>query len=373
MKFSIITVCKNAEKSIQRTIGSVLQQNYDDYEYIIIDGASEDETVALACSYSNPRMKIISEPDRGISNAFNKGVKIASGEALLFLNSGDYFVDCNVLRMVAADMERYGADIHTYSISNEMDLQFPLDKKAGETCWEESLIPHQGTFVKKNVFEEVGLFNENLKIRMDYDFFCRCRKAGRKFHFTPIVIAHYDLNGISSKNKFCFEKEGLAIRLIYYDTVGKRDKEVMDFLTGGKESNISDYLEKISLQKQLIEKDHKIIVMMYRWLQLMNDGWDPSKYFVEQGYCNVAIYGFGMLGKVLHTVLLKKHISVPYVIDQNVENEEIGIVSWDAEWVPVDCIVITPFYMYSEIAERIRQEKGDFRMVSLEDVFESTR
>lgn len=392
MKFSIITICKNASGSIRRTMESVLCQEYDDYEYIVIDGDSDDGTIDIAYSYSAPRVKIISEPDRGISDAFNKGIKNSIGDALFFLNSGDFFVNCNVLEKAADDMAEYKADIYTYAVANIINHRFPENEEKGKMCWERSLIPHQGTFVRRSVFEEVGLFNENFKIRMDYDFFYRCRKAGKRFWCNHDVITYYDLNGISSADKYRFEKEGLAIRMLYDDRVDESEKEVVGFLTRmnkvgeeeqGKrtmeegveekgreqyESSEKEYRETIGSQKASIEKMYKIMQALNWWLQSVNSGWNPMEYFRRHDYHSVAVYGFGMLGKILCTELSRYRIDVAYIIDQNIKKEGTDIISWKDCWKPVDCIVVTPFYAYRDIREQIRKEKGDYVVISLEEV-----
>lgn len=373
MKFSIITICKNAADNIQRTVDSVLWQRFNDYEYIIIDGASDDGTVDIISSCISPCMKVTSEPDKGISEAFNKGIQKASGDVLFFLNSGDYFIRDDVLGMAAADIERNEADIYTYSVTSVLDPKWPESSKEGIFQWEKSLIPHQGTFFRKEVFMEIGLYNENYKARMDYDFMYRCRKAGKKIFFNPVTITHYDSNGISSTEKYLFEKEGLAIRLLYEDEIAVEEREIIDFLTGAKGGSETGYLEKIEGQRKLIEKDHKIMVAMFKWLMVVNGGCSLAEYFLRHNYHNVAIYGMGMLGKILHSELIGKQISVSYIIDRNTDIGEMGIVSWDEQWEPVDCIVVTPFYAYKEIKNQIRREKGDFEVLSLEDILDDMK
>jgi len=369
---------------------SVLRQSYDDYEYIIIDGASDDGTADIVYSYSGPRVKMISEPDRGISDAFNKGIKISAGDVLFFLNSGDHFVNDSVLERTADDIAEHGADIYTYAVANIINLRFPENEEAGKVCWEKSLIPHQGTFVRREVFEEVGLFNENFKIRMDYDFFYRCRRAGKRFRCNPVAITYYDLNGISSVDRYCFEKEGLAVRMLYEDRVEESEKKVVEFLvgekeekeqgnreteeraggkgTGEREGREENYQELIRSQKARIEKDRKKMEALCWWLRSVNNGWNPVEYFREHGYHSVAIYGFGMLGKILRMELIRYQIDVPYVIDRNANGGETDIISWEDCWKPVDCIVVTPFYVYRDIKEQIRRQKGDYVVVSLEEV-----
>src|SRR5690554_4083025 len=97
MKFSIITVCKNSEATIENTILSVISQSYCDFEYIIVDGVSTDKTLDIVNKYRGSIAKIISEPDSGLYDAMNKGINAASGDYLFFLNSDDKFIDDNVL------------------------------------------------------------------------------------------------------------------------------------------------------------------------------------------------------------------------------------------------------------------------------------
>ncbi|HCT91256.1 MAG TPA: hypothetical protein DF613_07745, partial [Lachnospiraceae bacterium] len=151
--------------------------------------------------------------------------------------------------------------------------------------------------------------------------------------------------------------------------------EIIDFLAdmdGAEKTEGTEYLDRIRSQNDVIEKDHKIMMAMYRWLQLINEGRNPSDFFVRHGYHHVAIYGLGMLGKILRTGLLRKQIAVSYTIDQNPAMEESDVINWKDEWKPVDCIVVTPFYEYETIKKRIRLEKGNFRVISLEDILLDT-
>ena len=101
-KISIITICRNVAKDLERTIKSVQYQTYKDYEYIIVDGNSSDNTVDIINQYESVITKWISEPDKGIYDAMNKGIKMASGEWLIMMNAGDYFADPDVLEKVFA-------------------------------------------------------------------------------------------------------------------------------------------------------------------------------------------------------------------------------------------------------------------------------
>ena len=174
MKLSIITVCKNSEYSIERTIESVINQTFTDYEYIIIDGASTDRTLEIIKKYSDKTNKLISEPDNGIYDAMNKGVKMSEGEYLLFLNAGDYFVNKDVLMKVFS--MNPGEDIvygDTLIIFKNKLIRKPASKKIFYFFMFFDTIPHQNVFIRRSVFDVVGMHDINYKIAGDYDFFLR--------------------------------------------------------------------------------------------------------------------------------------------------------------------------------------------------------
>src|ERR1043166_6204978 len=110
MKISIITVCYNSERYIKDAIDSVLHQTYKDIEYIIVDGASKDKTVEIIKSYGNRITKFVSEPDKGIYDAMNKGLKMASGDYLGILNSDDFYIDNNVIENVVNELKQNKTD-----------------------------------------------------------------------------------------------------------------------------------------------------------------------------------------------------------------------------------------------------------------------
>lgn len=367
MKFSIITICKNASESIGVTIESVLKQKHDDYEHIIIDGASEDGTMEILGAYSDAHMKVFSEADNGISSAFNKGIKAARGDLFLFLNCGDIFIRDDVLSLVESDVNCNIADIYTYAICTFSNPKWPDSVSCGIELWNKSVIPHQATFFRKMVFDKVGVFNENFRVRMDYDFFCRCKKAQLIFFCNPTPIVHYDLNGISSTNKYLYEKEGLSVRLLYQDQVEYSEAEKMEYLINECILQSKPFIEnEISKLRELLSKDTKIIQLMNKWIECLQCGRNLAEYFSEHNYRTVAIYGYGYLGNCLKRELERNNIAVPYVIDQNKRGE--GIFAWEDDWEIVDCIVVTAIGSYKEIREKILRKRS-FNVMSIEDIF----
>ena len=213
---SIITINYNNSIGLKKTISSVLSQDcYDCLEYVIVDGNSSDNSLNILNKL--PKEVIwISEKDRGISHAFNKGIRLTSGKYILMLNSGDVLASKDTVKRVIDDIEQNNADIIGYRVKVNNRLFIPyLDSQ--EKVWEKCEMAHQGTFVSKKVYDEIGGYSEEYKIRMDYHFFSRCRNFGFSFIYIPRVIAFYEADGISMRkeNRVKFWKEGMSVKFLY--------------------------------------------------------------------------------------------------------------------------------------------------------------
>lgn len=208
MKLSLVTPSYNSAATIARTIDSVLAQNYPDLEYIIIDGASKDNTAEIVTSYQD-RIKInfVSEPDKGIYDAMNKGVSLAAGDIIGILNSDDLFDNGQVLKTVAEafsdqDIEAVYGDIKYFSGDvNKVNRYW----RAGE--YQESklnngwIIPHPALFVKKSVYDRYGLYNIDFKIAGDYEFILRVLRINKiKVKYIPSVFVRMYDGGTSGRN-----------------------------------------------------------------------------------------------------------------------------------------------------------------------------
>lgn len=184
MKITIVTVCFNAQDTIKDTVDSVLAQRYEDLEYLIMDGQSTDQTLEYLEPYrKNPYISIFSEPDDGLYNAMNKGIMKASGEYILFLNSGDYFADSNVLKDVSRHLTGdliYGNVIRRYKDYERLE-KYPGRWTPFLLMLQGRMMSHQVIFTRTEVMKKYG-FDESFKITADYDFMVRtlhdrCRYA----------------------------------------------------------------------------------------------------------------------------------------------------------------------------------------------------
>ncbi len=228
-KLSIITINYNNLTGLQKTMQSVFEQTFTDYEYIIIDGGSTDGSKEYIEQYAGKLAYWVSEKDEGVYQAMNKGIVKSKGEYLQFLNSGDYLVTNLILSessiflgvpdIVYGDIEfrDLNGKVFTKHYPDSINLKFFLTDS----------IPHPSCFVKKVMFDKVGLFDEALKICSDYKFFLKaaCVYSCTVKHIN-IVISSFGLDGLSSLNesKQLLEKEKELILSDYEIEIKKIEK-----------------------------------------------------------------------------------------------------------------------------------------------------
>lgn len=206
MKLSVITVNLNNAKGLQKTIESVLCQTFEDFEYIVVDGASTDESIEIIQQKNksaNQQIHWISEPDSGIYEAMNKGIDLSKGEYCHFLNSGDYLASDTVYSEIFS--HNFIEDI---IYGNQIDIF--KDKKILNKGYQRSdltffdvfngALYHSSSFTKRSLFFEYGFFDENYKIVSDYIFFVKSIGFGKaSVKYIDLLITYFDANGISSQ------------------------------------------------------------------------------------------------------------------------------------------------------------------------------
>lgn len=206
-KISIITPTYNSENTLHGTVNALLRQTFSDFEYIIIDGVSKDGTVEKMKSFipdfekKGVEVRIVSEPDKGVYDAMNKGISLAKGELIGITNSDDWYED-NALEVMwnkFSDGKVDRANSMIYGIERvwKDDRIFNLQRR-GASYISESVLPHSTFFVSKNVYEKHGAFDLSVKVLADYDFICRCASQGVKLEEVDVVISNFRLGGISS-------------------------------------------------------------------------------------------------------------------------------------------------------------------------------
>ena len=205
MKVSIITPTFNSSKTIIDTINSINSQSYDNIEHIIIDGNSTDETVNLCKKYA-PNSIIITEQDSGIYDAMNKGIKRASGEIIGILNSDDFYINEDLISIIAKSFRInkdikiiYGNLIYVSANNTSISIREWISKPYYDRFFEDSNVPpHPTLFLKKEVYQLVGTFNLNYKLAADYEFMFRLFKL---YSFKSLYI---NMFFVKMRNSWCY-------------------------------------------------------------------------------------------------------------------------------------------------------------------------
>lgn len=223
-KVSIITPCLNSAGTIGQTIESVLNQTYKNIEYIVVDGGSTDGTLDIIRGYLSRfqgRMKYVSEKDKGIYDAMNKGIKMSHGRLIGIINSDDYYeFDAveNVVTHMTAD--RYQVVYGCCRVLNNRQVVDVLKNSHQDLA--DQMIPHPTCFVTRNVYCDFGMFLKTFKIANDYELMCRLYKSGEvKFIQIKRILANFRMGGTSS-NVERMEREN-AIIAYYHKMISFKD------------------------------------------------------------------------------------------------------------------------------------------------------
>lgn len=200
MKISIITVCFNAENTIRDTIESVLAQSYKDFEYLIIDGKSNDNTLKIINEYTNDkRIRLISEKDNGLYDAMNKGVRLSTGDVIATINSDDVLFDNNIFKTVVENFDEntdiiYGDIIYCdESLNNTVRNYISGENDSDYWC-----PAHPSMYVRRQIYDKLGAYNAEYKICADYDFMVRCNSNGARFKYIKTYFAKMRYGGASN-------------------------------------------------------------------------------------------------------------------------------------------------------------------------------
>ena len=213
MKISIITVCVNAEKTIKDTIESVLKQSYKDFEYIIVDGKSSDDTLKIISKYDDKRIRLISEKDKGLYDAMNKGIKLSTGDIIGTINSDDILASEDVFQTVIDNFDE-NTDVIYANIKyyNEDFSKVKRDFVSGTKENEYFCPAHPSMYVRKEIYQRIGTYNTSYKIASDFDFMVRCNLNNVRYKYIDKYFVYMRYGGKSNgfvgyleNYKECFE------------------------------------------------------------------------------------------------------------------------------------------------------------------------
>lgn len=212
-KVSIITVTYNCKDTVEKTICNVLKQTYPNVEYIVIDGNSTDGTKEIIEKYSDRLAYWVSEPDKGIYDAMNKGIKVATGEWILFRNSGDYFFSPTTIEDVFAEYEDEGEFCiagRTRFFEND---GYYDSVQLGQICdiWARPYFSHPSTFIRTEL-QKANPYPADLRISGDYFFFQKMLTEGKVYTTTPVIVSLFDNEtGVSSRNRVLSAREKVIV------------------------------------------------------------------------------------------------------------------------------------------------------------------
>jgi len=206
MKISVITVCYNSAKTIGHTLQSVREQTHGDIEHIIVDGGSKDNTLEVVKAEGPHVAKLVSEKDNGIYDAMNKGIQMATGDIVAFLNADDFYKDADVLARVAQVMQAerldalYG-DVEFFRLGQRDTVARRYNSgrfTAGRLGW--GWMPaHPALFVRRDLFERYGAFRTDYRIAGDFEFVARIfQHADLRHRHLPEVLVRMQMGGIST-------------------------------------------------------------------------------------------------------------------------------------------------------------------------------
>ena len=215
--FTVITASLDMGSTLTRTIESIKNQKFQDYEHIVIDGKSSDDTVEILESYSNAyNLKWISEPDQGVPDAFNKALKLSTGKYIIAIQADDYLLDENVLENVYEIISAEKLDIYSFPIIKELSPGKTKQVNPIKHLWWirfRNIFPHQGIFVNRKLFDRIGCYDLKYTITEDYDFLYRALNAQSSVSFEKLSVAHMGGEGPCSIDKFLLTRLGEEYRL----------------------------------------------------------------------------------------------------------------------------------------------------------------
>ena len=200
--FSILTASLNSEKTLSTSIDSIRTQTFQDFEHIIVDGGSEDNTVEIIKEYENTyKLCWLSAPDKGIADALNKGLSKSRGKYIIVIQADDHLLNPNILEKVHSLLKSEKTDIASFPVILNHPVKGKILHKPIKRLWWNHLkfiFPHQGCFVNHSLFHAIGNFRTEFQIAMDYDFLYRALNHRSSVIFGDFPVAEMGGEGIGT-------------------------------------------------------------------------------------------------------------------------------------------------------------------------------
>lgn len=369
MKFSIITICYNEEKHIENTLKSIYMQSYTDYEHIIEDGCSTDNTLQIVknCEkfYKSDALKVFSQKDEGLYDAMNIALTRASGEYICFINSGDYLLDEKTLQKVSEQIDSnpemdvyYGDAIVTFPNGDEIFQTMSLPEEKYDCNMKEILstarlgLIHQAIFANRKCFQKIR-FDTKYTLRAELDWYYQSIIAGYRFKKINFPVCKYAFGGLSER-AMSVEKSITETK----DIIKKYGFDVEKY-----EASLMEGWTSLKAYNNIYNK----------WLALKLAGYSIEKYLLAKSVKKIVVYGYGELGNHLLRELRGTSVEVTYVMERldRYPYSDIPLIKPDRieALQKVDMLIITAIMHFEEI-KKIFVGKVSCEIVSLEEILE---
>lgn len=271
---SIITINYNDAVGLKKTMDSIINQTWDGFEYIVIDGGSLDGSSELIASYKEKVDYWVSEKDNGIYNAMNKGILKSKGKYLLFINSGDVLIKDTVLENVQnfllADVDFLCGHLSFEKEGKEVVKEHP--EQMSFSYLTSKTIYHPSTFIKRTLFDKYGFYNENHKIVSDWEFFFKALGLnGATYQKLPYTITHFDMNGISSNqgDKVRHEKQEVFKHYLPYVFNNEKDSYIFDkFRETNKRFRLLQQIDKSPFFRKITTFQLSVTMLLMKLLRI---------------------------------------------------------------------------------------------------------
>ena len=334
---SVVTVTYNAEQFLEQTIKSVIEQNYKFIEYIIIDGASSDNTIKIINQYEQSIDYWISEPDKGIYDAMNKAISIAKGEWINFLNAGDQYTANDTVSDVFEQLKESSILIcgGTNSVDGTQQLQYQEKALDLSHIWKKMLCSHQAMFVKTELMKKHN-FNIHYQYSADVDFFMKLSLSDDNFQIIDKYIINFLIDGCSQENHT------------------KAHLEVLDIISK-KIPRIEDLYQHTSFEALFMGSKESPTFNSNLFFSKMYNRMLIQLEEISQKYNNIALYGAGHISQQIQTVLGNKII---HIVDKNYEElDNPKVLSPQTlSSITFDCILICALGREKQVRDYLKNE-----------------
>lgn len=332
MRFSVVTVCLNSEGTIKKTIESVLNQQGVEVEYIIIDGGSTDNTVEILKKYESQIAYWCSEPDGGIYEAMNKGIAVATGDVVSFINSDDWYAE-GAFACVQQKMSEGDFDLVCGKVARVKDgkvVEISSKSKEETELYYKMFYQHQGIFARRSVFHEFGDFDLQYRICADYDWLLRVYNKGVRIAYVDTLVSYFSLGGASSGSRLLEERKEICLKHLPQALYDKYyDKIVGRYNRGLLAHKYYNVLPSIQNDQRLIKKIKETLLI--------------------EDECS--LFGTGQMAGECYNLCRCLGITVKHIYDNDrnrQEKEFLGITVEDPRYIQPDETVVIGTTLYAD-------------------------